>query len=44
MSNIMGLAKYNGCLIPDTDDDGVNDEEDSVQMNRAFRSYMVALV
>ncbi|MGL1166908.1 hypothetical protein ACSTLJ_00130, partial [Vibrio parahaemolyticus] len=25
---VPGLAKYNGCPIPDTDGDGVNDEED----------------
>jgi hypothetical protein len=27
---VPGLARYNGCPIPDTDGDGVNDEEDNV--------------
>jgi hypothetical protein len=26
--NQKGVAKYNGCPIPDSDGDGVNDEED----------------
>jgi len=26
--NVAGVAKYNGCPIPDSDGDGINDEED----------------
>lgn len=26
--DVAGLAKYNGCPVPDTDKDGINDEED----------------
>jgi OOP family OmpA-OmpF porin len=26
--DVVGLARYNGCPIPDTDKDGVNDEDD----------------
>ncbi|HEY6900486.1 MAG TPA: OmpA family protein, partial [Puia sp.] len=26
--NVFGLARYNGCPIPDSDHDGINDEED----------------
>ncbi|HMK27422.1 MAG TPA: OmpA family protein [Chitinophagaceae bacterium] len=26
--NVVGIARYNGCPIPDRDNDGVNDEED----------------
>ena len=26
--NVIGLARYEGCPIPDTDGDGINDEED----------------
>jgi len=26
--DVAGIAKYNGCPIPDTDKDGINDEED----------------
>ncbi|MEJ0080276.1 MAG: thrombospondin type 3 repeat-containing protein [Puia sp.] len=29
MFNYSGIARYHGCPIPDTDKDGVNDEEDS---------------
>jgi hypothetical protein len=25
---VAGIARYNGCPIPDRDNDGVNDEED----------------
>lgn len=27
--SVAGVARYNGCPIPDTDNDGVNDEEDN---------------
>lgn len=27
--DVVGVARYNGCPIPDTDGDGVNDEEDN---------------
>jgi outer membrane protein OmpA-like peptidoglycan-associated protein len=27
--DVVGVARYNGCPIPDTDNDGVNDEEDN---------------
>jgi hypothetical protein len=27
--DVPGIAKYNGCPVPDTDSDGINDEQDS---------------
>jgi hypothetical protein len=28
MSNVSGHVRYEGCPVPDTDNDGINDEED----------------
>ena len=34
-----GLAKYQGCPIPDTDNDGINDEEDSCATVAGLAKY-----
>ena len=36
---IPGLAKYNGCPMPDTDHDGINDEEDSCPSIAGIAKY-----
>jgi OmpA-OmpF porin, OOP family len=37
--NQAGLAKYQGCPIPDTDGDGVNDEEDKCVNQKGVTRY-----
>ena len=37
-----GFARYQGCPIPDTDNDGVNDEEDKCPSRRARPTIWVA--
>ncbi|RZL06513.1 MAG: OmpA family protein, partial [Pedobacter sp.] len=37
--DLAGMAKYNGCPIPDTDNDGVNDEEDKCITVPGVRKY-----
>jgi outer membrane protein OmpA-like peptidoglycan-associated protein len=37
--DVAGLAKYNGCPIPDTDGDGINDEEDKCPTVAGIAKY-----
>ena len=37
--DVAGLAKYNGCPIPDTDGDGINDEEDQCPNQAGIEKY-----
>ncbi|MFL5773273.1 MAG: OmpA family protein [Flavisolibacter sp.] len=37
--DVPGLAKYNGCPIPDTDKDGINDEDDKCPTVPGFAKY-----
>jgi outer membrane protein OmpA-like peptidoglycan-associated protein len=36
---VAGLAKYNGCPIPDTDKDGINDEQDKCPNQAGLAKY-----
>ena len=36
---VAGIAKYNGCPIPDRDKDGINDEEDKCPDVKGFAKY-----
>ncbi len=36
---VAGLAKYNGCPIPDTDGDGINDENDKCIKQKGIAKY-----
>ncbi|HAN66046.1 MAG TPA: cell envelope biogenesis protein OmpA, partial [Chitinophagaceae bacterium] len=33
------MAKYGGCPIPDTDGDGINDEQDKCPNEKGFARY-----
>ena len=37
--SVAGLAKYNGCPIPDTDKDGINDEQDKCPSVAGLAKY-----
>ena len=37
--DVAGLAKYNGCPIPDTDGDGINDDEDKCPKVAGLAKY-----
>ena len=37
--SVLGLPKYNGCPIPDTDGDGINDENDKCPTVPGFARY-----
>lgn len=37
--DVAGLARYEGCPIPDTDNDGINDEEDSCKTVAGIAKY-----
>ncbi len=37
--DVKGLAKYEGCPIPDTDQDGINDEEDKCPLVKGLAKY-----
>ena len=37
--NVAGLARYEGCPIPDTDNDGINDEEDKCPAVAGIAKY-----
>jgi outer membrane protein OmpA-like peptidoglycan-associated protein len=37
--DVVGLARYNGCPIPDTDSDGINDEEDKCPSVAGLAKY-----
>jgi hypothetical protein len=36
---VAGLVKYNGCPAPDTDHDGINDEEDQCPDKAGLAAY-----